>query len=280
MSYMRQSNENVLTWDMVRAHASEGHEFASHMLTHPYVAALDAANLKFEVEQSRKEILKQIGIRYTISAELPYNTRNERAIKYALTVFHSLRNGSGEDYLVKLYPSNRETPVYTDYEYVFLERDIVRRTTMDEMNGWMDVVASNDNIWVATVIHGIDGIGWEALTKETVEEHFSYIKSKENDIWVATFGDVTRYIKQRMNAKVSTSLKDDKINIKLTHSLNKKLFDTPLTLKTYVNPEWRTVNVKQGKSVVSVNVQREGSATFVMYQAMPGKETIEITAAR
>ena len=117
------------------------------------------------------------------------------------------------------------------------------------------------------------------MTQQTVEEHFSYIKSKENDLWVATFADATRYIKQRMNAKVSASVKGEKINVKLTHSLNKKLFDIPLTLKTYVNPAWREVNVKQGKSVAKVNVQREGSAAFVMYQAMPGKGTIEITTA-
>ena len=160
MGYMRQTNENVLTWDMVRTHAAEGHEFASHMLTHPYVAALDAANLKYEVEQSHKEILEQVGIRHTITAELPYGTRNERAMKYALTVYQSLRNAIGEDYVFELARPDRRTPVNTDYEYVFWERGIVRNTTMEEMNGWVDIAAANDNIWLVTVIHGIGGIGW------------------------------------------------------------------------------------------------------------------------
>jgi len=29
------NTEDVLTWDMVRKHTAEGHEFASHMVTHP-----------------------------------------------------------------------------------------------------------------------------------------------------------------------------------------------------------------------------------------------------
>ena len=148
------------------------------------------------------------------------------------------------------------------------------------MNGWVDLAAANNNIWLVTVIHGIDGIGWESLTTETVENHFSYIKSRENDVWVATFADAARYIKQRMNAQVSFSLKGEQINVKLTHSLNKKLYDIPLTLKTYVNPEWRTVDVKQGRSVTSVDVKREGATAFVLYQAMPGKGTIVITPSK
>ena len=277
MNYMSRSTENVLTWDMVRTHVAEGHEFASHMLTHPYVAALDAANLKYEAEYSRREILKQIGIRHTFSAELPYGTRNQRAIDYSLTVFEALRNGMGEDYVLELDRPSRRSPMNSDYEYIFWERGIVRNTTMEMMNGWVDTTALSDNIWLITVIHGIEGIGWEALTTETIEEHFSYIKSKENDLWVATFADAARYIKQRMNATVSSSQRGERINVRVNHSLNKKLYDIPLTLKTYVNPAWREVNVKQGKTITKVAVQREGSNAFVMYQAMPGKGTVAIT---
>jgi peptidoglycan/xylan/chitin deacetylase (PgdA/CDA1 family) len=273
----RVNTENVLTWDMVKTHAAEGHEFASHMVTHPYVAALDDANLKYEVEKSREEILKRIGIRHTFSSELPYGTQNERAIQYALTVYQALRNRIAEGYVLELHRPSRQSPVNSDYEYVFWERGILTGTTLAEMNEWVNITASQDNIWLVTVIHGVEGIGYEPLTRQTVDDHFSYIKSKENDLWVATFADAARYIKQRMNAKLSFSQKGEKIIVDVTHSLDKKLYDIPLTLKTYVNPQWKEASVKQGKSVTKLTVQRENSAAFVMYQAMPGKGTIEIT---
>ena len=270
-------NGQVLTWDMVKIHAAEGHEFASHMVTHPYVAALDDANLKYEVVKSQKEILKQIGIRHTFSSELPYGTQNERAIQYALTVYEVLRNRIAEDDVLELHRPNRQSPVNSDFEYVFWERGALTATTLAQMNEWIDITASQDNIWLVTVFHGIDGIGWEPITEQTIDAHFSYIQSKEDDLWVATFADAARYIKQRLNAKVSSSLKGEKINVALSHPLNKKLYDLPLTLKTYVNPQWKEAIVKQGKTVTKTIVQTEGAAAFVMYQAMPGKGTVEIS---
>lgn len=71
-----------------------------------------------------------------------------------------------------------------------------------------------------------------------------------------------------------TKWQDGKI---LAYSLDKELYDVPLTLKTHVNPEWKEARVEQGKSVAQVKVQREGPSTFVVYQAMPGTEGITIS---
>lgn len=30
------------------------------------------------------------------------------------------------------------------------------------------------------------------------------MKSKEDDLWIATFGDVTKYIRERMNSEINT----------------------------------------------------------------------------
>jgi len=268
---------NVLTWDMVKTHVAEGHEFASHMVTHPYMSALDEPNILFELEKSREEILKRIGIRHTFSTELPYGTLDARALRYALNVYPVARNGLRLDYLLELHRPNRQSPVNSNYEYVMWERGAVTNTGLAQMNEWVDVTASNDNIWLVTVLHGIEGIGWESLTSQEIDAHFSHIKSKEDVLWVATFGDAARYIIQRMNATVKYSSNKRKINVKVKHPLDKKLYDIPLTLKTYVNPEWREVNVKQGSTVTRVSVQREGNASYVMYQAMPGRRKIVLT---
>ena len=268
------NTDNVLTWDMARTFAAQGHEFSSHMVTHPYMCALDEANIKYELEKSREEILKQINIRHTIATELPYGTSNKRALDYASKVYKAARNGIWEPYILELHRPSRRTPVNNDFEYVMWERGAITNTTLDEMKAWVDTTAAQKNIWYVLVIHGVNGIGWEALTEETVDSHFSYIKSKENDLWVATFGDVARYIKQRMSAKVNSSLKGSNINVSLSYPLDKKLFDIPLTLKTYVNPAWREANVKQGKSVTKATVRREGNNAYIMYQAMPGKAIV------
>jgi peptidoglycan/xylan/chitin deacetylase (PgdA/CDA1 family) len=273
-------NTNILTWDMVKMYVSQGHEFASHTVTHPYICALDEPNILYELEKSRQEILDRIGLKYTFSAECPYGTEDERAMQYAYKVYPALRNRIPEEYLLELNRGSRRMPVNADFEYVQWQRGIISRSTLSEINAWIDTTASQNNIWLVLVLHGIDGIGWESVSSQIVDDHFSYIKSKENDLWVATFGDVARYMKERMNAKVSSMRKGGNINVTITHSLDKELYNLPLTLKTYVDSNWEEAKVEQGELITKVNVQREGSSTFITYRAMPSEESITISKVK
>ncbi|MBI5009948.1 MAG: polysaccharide deacetylase family protein [Bacteroidia bacterium] len=269
---------DVLTWDMIKEYASQGHEFASHMVTHPYVAALDEVNLMYELEKSRDEILEKLGPRYTFSAECPYGTENERAMEYAHKIYPALRNRMPEPFLEELNRSSRKSPVKSDTEYVQWQRGATTKTPLPMMKAWVDTTATMKNIWLVLVIHGIDGIGWEALTSESVDEYFQYIKSKENELWVATFADAAKYIRERMNAGIKTSEGNGKIIVELTHSLDRSMYDLPLTLKTYVKRSWKEVSVQQGENSVKLKTEKDEKGTYVMYQAGPNKTAIEISS--
>jgi len=263
------NNENVLTWDMVKTFAAQGHEFASHMVTHPYMAALDEPNMLYELEKSREEILNHLGPKHAFSAECPYGTEDERAMVYAHNVYPALRNRMPEKFLLELNRSSRKTPRNQEIEYVQWQRGATTKTPLPMMKAWVDTTAGQKNIWLVLVIHGVEGIGWEALTIQCIDEYFRYIKSKENDLWIATFGDVARYMRERMNSEVKSSENNGKITVTFTHSLDKSMYDLPLTLRTVVSPEWKEVIVKQGYESKKVPVQKTGNTTFVQYQASP-----------
>jgi peptidoglycan/xylan/chitin deacetylase (PgdA/CDA1 family) len=271
------SSENVLTWDMIKTYVSQGHEFASHMVTHPYMAALDEVNIMYELEKSREEILNQLGPKYTFSAECPYGTEDERAMEYAHRVYPALRNRMPEKFLLELNRPSRKSPVSNSMEYVQWQRGATTKTPMPMMKAWVDTTAARENIWLVLVIHGVEGIGWEALTSQSIDEYFSYIKSKENDLWVATFADATKYMRERMNAEVKTSDSKGKIIVSLTHPLDKSMYDLPVTLKTYVSPDWKEVVVKQGNETKKIRTQLKGKETYVLYQAVPNSGNIEIS---
>lgn len=271
------SMENVLTWDKIKTYASQGHEFASHMVTHPYMAALDEPNMLYELEKSRDEILDKLGPKYTFSAECPYGTENERVMEYAHKVYPALRNRMPEVYLEELNRGSSKSPVIKSREYVQWQRGATTKTPMPVMKAWIDTTAARDNIWLVLVFHGIDGIGWEALTSEDINEYFHYIRLKDSKLWVATFADVTKYIRERMNAEVKSTEKKGTITISLTHTLDRSLYDIPLTLRTYVRPGWKEVTVKQGNEVKRIVTIREGKDAWVLYQAMPNMGDIEIS---
>lgn len=264
------------TWDEIRNYAGRGHEFSSHMVTHPRLAALDEANTMYELEKSRDEILNQLGKKHIISGEVPYGTENKRAIDYASKVYPALRNGMREPFLKEYHRSSRENPVSDGSEYVQWQRGVVRRTGMPLAKSWVDTTAVRDNMWLVLVFHGVDGIGWEALSSQYLEEYFQYIKSKD-ELWVATFGDVARYMRERINSKIETENKGKEITINITNNLDTSLYNLPLTLKTYVPKRWKEVNISQGQSSADAITSQDSTGNFIIYQIMPNAGSAVLT---
>ena len=57
--------------------------------------------------------------------------------------------------------------------------------------------------------------------------------------------------------------------VTLSHSLDPKLYDLPLTARTTIPPEWRVVRFRQGEDVRWLPVYRDGGKTSVMYRIKP-----------
>jgi hypothetical protein len=103
------------------------------------------------------------------------------------------------------------------------------------------------------------------------------MKSKEHDLWIATFADVTKYMRERKNSNITTVGKSGKITVTLTHSLDKNMYDIPLTLKTYVPSEWKKVHVKQGGKKEIVTPLSDDKGSFVIYLASPNSDDVVVS---
>ena len=113
-----------------------------------------------------------------------------------------------------------------------------------------------------------------------LQEYFEYIKQHEDKVWIATFADVTKYMRERMNATVKEKENDNKIMVDLTHSLDKSMYDIPLTLRTYVPAGWKQVQVKQGDKTQTVSSATNDKGTFVLYQLQPNKGIAELSGEK
>ena len=270
-----------ITWPEIKAFAAKGHEFGSHTISHPRLAVLDEQNMLYELEKCRDELLNQLGPEATFSAECPFGTENERVMEYALKVHPALRNRMPEPFLIELNRFTSHTPgeYKNQKEYIQWQRGPLKRHTVDEMKSYVDTLLLHDNVWLVLTFHGVDGVGWEAKPHHEHKAYFSYIKEKEDEVWVATFGEVTKYMRERMNGSTKVEKRNDGISINLTHTLNKEQYNIPLTLKTYVNSSWTKAQVKQGNDAVTIPTMSDNIGVFVIYQARPNVETIEISAA-
>jgi len=123
----------------------------------------------------------------------------------------------------------------------------------------------------------VDGIGWKPKTSAELKNYFEYIDSKRPDLWVGTFQDVTKYIRERSHGTI-TSFKDGEvISLVLRSGLTDLSYDLPLTLKTYVPSEWKIVEVRQGERTTQVQVVRANDADYVLYQAVPNAEVVRLS---
>lgn len=126
------------------------------------------------------------------------------------------------------------------------------------------------------VFHGVDGIGYEALPHELLNTYFSYIQNRQEDLWVATFSDVAKYMRERMASTFSTTEDNDTIVINIKDSLDKKVYDVPLTLKSYIPSQWKQVLLHGSKSRVLQPIKDE-KGSYVTFDAVRSNETIKLT---
>ncbi len=268
---------DTTTWAQYKQYAAAGHEIASHTVTHPRLAILDEANLRYELEKSQEEIRSQIGQEYIFSVEGPYGTEDERAVDYILKQYVAARNRMPEPFLAELNRWAKETPGQVKNEYVQWQRGPLSKTPMDLMKSWVDTVAALDNAWLVLVFHGVEGVGWEARSKEDLREYYEHIAAKRDQLWVAPFREVTQYMRERMSATIEKRTEGDAIYVKITHTLDPKWYAHPLTLKTAVPSDWSKAKVTQGSQAVEVETVEESGSSYVMYEAMPNSGEVAIT---
>lgn len=271
-------NGKHITWDELRALANRGYEFASHTVTHPRMAVLDDANLVYELEMSRQEILDQLGFRHTFSVECPYGTENDRAVQAALLRYQLARNYMPDPDVDDLDRSNDMDPATSRKKYVRWQRGPLTETPMELMKSWVDKTAGQGNIWLVLVFHGVDGIGWKPKTGADLKNYFSYIKSREQSLWIATFQDVAKYLRERQHGTVASYRDGEIISVVLRSDVTNLRYDLPLTLKTQVPDEWKTVEIQQGERRKQVDVVQSTSAKYVLYQAVPNAEVVKLSS--
>ncbi len=265
------------TWDDLRSVADRGHEIASHSVSHAQHAILDDENMRYELEESRDEILRHLGADHTFSVEVPYGTENERVMKRTLSLYPASRNRMPEEFLEEINRWTDTDPTLSELEYVQWQRGPKSTTSFDEMKSWIDHIATGDRVWLVLVFHGVEGIGWEPVGASDLEAYFRYIGSRDN-LWVATFGDVTRYMRERMAASVAVS-GGDELRVEVTHSLDPNLYDYPLTLTTQVPDSWEAAWVTQGSETTRVDAESRRGRAYVSYRAVPNAETVTLREA-
>ena len=149
---------------------------------------------------------------------------------------------------------------------------VVKNNT--EPSALMEAVkeAYDRNLWHIQMWHGFDG-GEYCPPVSVAEAFFKEASAYKDKMWFATMDEAVKYIYEKQSATLTVEGDEKKVKVKLTDTLNDKIFDMPVTVKVKApsGVSSATVTIKSKKQTVDV---KDG---FVIFNILPDKETAEIT---
>ena len=152
---------------------------------------------------------------------------------------------------------------------------------------WLDETVRNGN-WLIVMCHGITKTGGD-INQTLADQFFAYAGNyvKDGKIWAATFGDATKYIRERQNTVVSERYEDGTVyvDMKINRTtgdgkyLAATVFNYPLTVEVRVPADWRAVSYVDGDKTATATVYTRDGASYAMVNLTPGADGAVVSTA-
>lgn len=254
-------------WDVLHTLALNGHEIASHTVTHPHLAGQPDSVQWAELKTAKEVIESHIPEYPCVTLAYPYCEPAKKSIVTSLYIAARICSGS-------LEPS-------TPRDFFNLSSIICGelggvKTVQDFMSRFNSVKKTKG--WCIFLIHGIDNDGgWSSLSSTVLRETLDSLHVHRNEIWVETFGNVVRYIKERNAVSVSeTSVQDSLITFQVTDTLDNAIYNYPITLRRQLPEGWASARVFQNGEEVPAQMLQTDSIRYVQMDVIPDQGEVVI----
>lgn len=228
------------SWSQLRKMAENGHEISNHSWSHGKLVLMTPQEISREIAMNDSAIEHNVGVRpvtfcYPFNATTPILEKLASANRVG-TRLHQFATGQ---------QNNKATP--------------------EKLQGWIeDIIAAGD--WGVTMGHGIN-VGYDKwYDPQVLWDMFDYVKSKEKDIWVATFRDVAAYREQRDHTHIASFRDKGCITLRMECNLDETLFNVPLTVA--VKGDWDSAKPRAIITSGEIDTRVEGD--LLLFETIPG----------
>jgi peptidoglycan/xylan/chitin deacetylase (PgdA/CDA1 family) len=276
------------SWKQFREMAIGGHEIGSHSVRHYDLTTLATGDtltdstLLFELYQSRKTIEQKISNQKCITFAYPFNSHNAYVRNETALFYESGRSGSD----VPMDSTLSDTEFYKigAKEERFSSPRNSPQDDLDELDDFetYEGGAITSGKWGMLIAHEVVPFSqiadleiagsWYPMTTEWLTSFCEWLKARgdNNEVWVETMGNITRYMKERerfqYNVTVQTSTQ---IEINATDNLPNQVYNYPLTVDVAVPTDWEGAYIIQGTRRDSVNTFIAGGSVYVRTTIIP-----------
>jgi peptidoglycan/xylan/chitin deacetylase (PgdA/CDA1 family) len=260
-------------WPKLQSAASNGHEIASHTMTHTSMAGMAAAQQTIEFRNSRDSINKYIPGKQCVTMAYPNCSQGSDAICAQYYIGARLCPGQ----IVPKTPTN----------FYAISSILCGSLSSNNTAAALNTLANNavsSNGWCVYLFHDIDSAdghnhgGYSPVAYTALQGNVNHLDSNRTTFWVESFGNVTRYIMERDSASVrGVSRTADSITLSVTDLLNDTIFNYPITIRRPLPSGWTTVKVTQGAATLTAQTKDSNAVRYVIFDAVPDKGNIIIS---
>lgn len=183
---------NYLSVAQAQSLKNAGHEIMSHTMTHPVLTSVDANEVKYQLEESRKQLIDHKLTENKVHFAAPESATNDSIDKDIAGLYASHRN-TFSDIENGIDENDVNLPNYPFDRYNIIAYSIRQETTPDQIRDALKY-AKDTNGWLVLVYHQIDDsqAGY-AINTAGFEKHLQLIK--QSHIKTSPLGDVLDHSK-------------------------------------------------------------------------------------
>ena len=217
------SYSNCLTYAAVKDMSDRGHEVSNHTFNHVKVTTIPIDSFRIELARNDSAIQVWTGKR-PVTFSFPNNSRTQELIDIAM------KGRVGVRTFEKGFGQSKNHSSY------------------DSMVSWTkDIIDEHD--WGVMMFHGIES-GYDYWDEP--EQFYGFLEylNKNEDVWTATFKDVSAYREEYRNSRLELIENGNVIQGKVVMSIDDTLFCHPLTLIVCVNQKEAMFDVMPNQEFV------------------------------
>ena len=154
---------------------------------------------------------------------------------------------------------------------------------------WLDEAVRGGK-WMIMLVRGVEGLTSTGdVTSDDLDSFLAYASTyiQSGELWAATFGDATKYIRERQNTTVSARYENGAVLVDMKidrttedgKTLDEEIFNYPLTVEVRVPDTWKNVQYTDGGKTLTAEVYKHDGAAFAMVNLTPGADGATVTTA-
>lgn len=258
-------------WAGLRAASANGHEVASHTVTHTLLNTLTVAQQVTELQQSQATIIANVPTARCETVAYPNCVVGD--LPTIRTYYIAGRICSGQ-----IVP--RTPPDF--YNISCISSGAVSTIQTAVHFNTKVGLARTAGGWCVFLTHGIDNDGGYSPTQSTeITAHLAYMDANRADYWVGTFSEVVKYIKERNALSLTeTAITADSLSLVASDNLSNTVYNVPVTVRRRLPTTWTNARVSVGSTTVPSAISTVAGVQYIVFEVVPDQGPVHVAKSR